>query len=96
MVLLHGTADKSVPPAGSEAMHGALQGVGCTSSLLLLPGKTHTDLLLEDAMAGGPDLLADSILGAIRGREQQRPRSINYPCMCPRVLVRAAGWVCPF
>lgn len=58
----------------------------------LLPGKTHTDLLLEDALGGGRDVLTDSILGCITGQQHVS----NHPSMCPRLLVNLAGRVCPF
>lgn len=91
-LLLHGTADKSVPVSSSLLLADALQAAGATARVHLLPGKTHTDLLLEDAMAGGRDVLTDSILEVITGQE----RTSNYPCMCPKPLVRLAGWICPF
>jgi prenylcysteine alpha-carboxyl methylesterase len=92
VLLLHGTADKTVPPASSLLMADALQAAGVDARLQLLAGKTHTDLLLEDALAGGRDVLTDSILELVSG---QATRS-HYPCMCPRTLVRLASWVCPF
>lgn len=58
----------------------------------LLPGKTHTDLLLEDALGGGRDVLTDSILQCITGQQQLS----NHPSMCPRFLVSLASRVCPF
>lgn len=92
VLLLHGTADKSVPVASSLLLDDALRAAGAASRVHLLPGKTHTDLLLEDALAGGRDVLTDHILACVTGREQVS----NYPCMCPWLLVRLAGWVCPF
>jgi len=92
VLLLHGTADKSVPVASSLLLNDALQAAGCDTSVHLLPGKTHTDLLLEDALAGGRDVLTDSILHCITGQQQ----ASSYPCMCPRPLVSLAGKVCPF
>lgn len=70
-------------------------GVVCVCWLTqvhLLPGKTHTDLLLEDALGGGRDVLTDSILGCITGQQHVS----NHPSMCPRLLVNLAGRVCPF
>lgn len=92
VLLLHGTADKSVPVASSLLLNDALQAAGCDTSVHLLPGKTHTDLLLEDALAGGRDVLTDSILQCITGQHQ----ASSYPCMCPRPLVSLASKVCPF
>lgn len=92
LLLMHGTADKSVPVASSLLLHDALQAAGADSRLLLLPRKTHTDLLLEDALAGGRDVLTDTILACITGAEQ----ASDHASMCPRGLVRLAGMVCPF
>lgn len=93
VLLLHGTADKSVPVASSLLLHDALQAAGAHNTQLhLLPNKTHTDLLLEDALAGGRDVLTDSILTVISGKQQYS----SYPCMCPRILVSLASMVCPF
>lgn len=58
----------------------------------LYEGKTHTDFLLEDAMAGGRDYLADSILSVVC----DAPQASCHPPMCPYFLVRLASWVCPF
>jgi hypothetical protein len=51
-LLVHGTNDKSVPHAGSVMMDQALRALRVASSCQLHKGKTHTDFLLEDAMAG--------------------------------------------
>lgn len=91
-LLLHGTADKSVPVSSSLLLSDALQAAGATSRVHLLPGKTHTDLLIEDGFAGGRDVLTDSIMEVITGQEHLS----NYRMMCPKPLVRLAGWICPF
>jgi len=80
VLLLHGTADKSVPVASSLLLDDALRGAGAASRVHLLPGKTHTDLLLEDALAGGRDVLAAPHPGL---RDRTGAESDNYPCMCP-------------
>lgn len=92
VLLLHGTTDKSVPFASSLLLNDALQAAGVDTRVHLLPGKTHTDLLLEDALGGGRDVLTDSILACITGQQQVS----NHPRMCPRLLVNLAGKVCPF
>jgi prenylcysteine alpha-carboxyl methylesterase len=92
VLLLHGTTDKSVPVASSLLLNDALTAAGVDCSVQLLPGKTHTDLLLEDALGGGRDVLSDSILSCITGREEVS----DHPSMCPKLLVRLAGCVCPF
>lgn len=91
-LLLHGTADKSVPVSSSLLLCDALQAAGAAARVHLLPGKTHTDLLLEDALGGGRDILTDSILEVITGQEH----CSNYRSMCPQPLVKLAGMICPF
>jgi hypothetical protein len=61
-------------------------------SVQIFPGKTHTDLLLEDAFRGGRDLLADTITAAVTGR----PHRSSHARMVPAPLVWLAGRVCPF
>ncbi|GLC41942.1 hypothetical protein PLESTF_000103000 [Pleodorina starrii] len=65
VLLIHGTADKTVPAEGSARLSEALQtsGAPCVRCCLV-PGKTHTAFLLEDPMRGGTDLLSDTVLGA--------------------------------
>lgn len=91
-ILLHGTADKTVPVEGSVLMAEALQSMGVPSSYRVFVGKTHTDLLLEDAFRGGKDELTDSILEVITGQ----PQDSSHSRMCPNMLVWLAGRVCPF
>ena len=59
-LLLHGDADRGVPPAQSEAMHAALDKVGVKSELKMYAGADHdfyvkgdparTDAYATDAM----------------------------------------------
>lgn len=90
-------------PAAACLQRQAGRGAVCHEDILspcpcaflqvhLLPGKTHTDLLLEDALGGGRDVLTDSILQCITGQQQ----CSNHPSMCPRLLVSLASKVCPF
>ncbi|KAF8072911.1 hypothetical protein HT031_000571 [Scenedesmus sp. PABB004] len=92
VLLLHGTADKSVPASSSLLLSDALSAAGVASHVALLPGKTHTDLLLEDGLGGGRDVLTDTILACVTQREEVS----DHPSMCPRGLVRLASAVCPF
>jgi hypothetical protein len=62
------------------------------ASLRLFEGKTHTDLLLEDAFKGGPDALTDAILEVVTGR----PHTSDHARMVPRPLVWLAARACPF
>ncbi|KAG2452975.1 hypothetical protein HYH02_002312 [Chlamydomonas schloesseri] len=69
VLLVHGTADKTVPCEGSARLAEALQAAGAVRPVrcVLVPGKTHTAFLLEDPMRGGRDLLMDCVLGAVLG-----------------------------
>jgi hypothetical protein len=62
------------------------------STVLLREGKSHTQFLLEDAMAAGRDDLADTILGVVTGT----PQNHLHAGMCPGPLIQLAKWVCPF
>jgi len=55
-LLLHGTADGTVPHGASEQMLGALQawGVG-EAELVLLRGVGHADLMLEWMLGNDPE-----------------------------------------
>lgn len=94
VVLLHGTADKSVPHNGSQLFAQALKDLGVCVTCQLFDGKTHTQFLLEDALGGGRDVLAEAIIEEVMGAPSSKP--ISHPAMCPRVLCNLAGWICPF
>ncbi|EFJ43261.1 hypothetical protein VOLCADRAFT_66123 [Volvox carteri f. nagariensis] len=95
VLLIHGTADKTVPAEGSAQLCEALQSSGAPSCrCLLIPGKTHTAFLLEDPMRGGRDLLMDTVLGAVKGSGDSENHV--YGTLCPGFLCDMAGWVCPF
>eukprot|EP00198_Chlamydomonas_reinhardtii_P013109 XP_001702446.1 carboxyesterase-related protein [Chlamydomonas reinhardtii] len=100
VLLVHGTADKTVPCEGSARLAEALQAAGATRPVrcVLVPGKTHTAFLLEDPMRGGRDLLMDCVLGAVLGGGEDDPAIGGrvYSSLCPGFLCTAAGWVCPF
>ncbi|GIL62887.1 hypothetical protein Vafri_17095 [Volvox africanus] len=110
VLLIHGTADKTVPAEGSVELSKALQSAGAPRCrYLLVPGKTHTAFLLEDPMRGGRDLLTDEILRAASmfkegdieaGRGQAMTVDSGgvrlYRSLCPGFLCDLAARVCPF
>ncbi|GLI62540.1 hypothetical protein VaNZ11_005204 [Volvox africanus] len=110
VLLIHGTADKTVPAEGSVELSKALQSAGAPRCrYLLVPGKTHTAFLLEDPMRGGRDLLMDEILGAASifkegdieaGRGQAMTGDSGgvrlHRSLCPGFLCDLAARVCPF
>ncbi|KAG2494018.1 hypothetical protein HYH03_007944 [Edaphochlamys debaryana] len=70
VLLIHGTADKTVPAEGSARLGEALQSAGLSPSrcrVVLVPGKTHTAFLLEDPMRGGRDMLTETVMEAVEG-----------------------------
>jgi len=54
-LILHGSADPTVPSNQSEVLHAALAKVGVTSTLHILPGAKH----------GGPDFTSAQALGRV-------------------------------
>jgi len=55
MILMHGTADRSMPTSNSTTFAEALRDAGCSCELKLYQGKTHTDPFVEDPIKGGQD-----------------------------------------
>lgn len=55
MILMHGTADRSMPTSNSTTFAAALRAAGCSCELKLYQGKTHTDPFVEDPIKGGQD-----------------------------------------
>ena len=92
MMLLHGTADKSVPIDNAEAYVSALITAGVRCTLKAYVGKTHTQPIIEDPMKGGQDQLMDEILSLIRG---EKCYNVQFP-MLPSLLIDAATLICPF
>ena len=84
------TTDLTPPSSRPSQIFRVRPQVPC--SVQIFPGKTHTDLLLEDAFRGGRDLLADTITAAVTGR----PHRSSHARMVPAPLVWLAGRVCPF
>lgn len=92
VLLLHGTADNSVPIDNAEEYAAALEGAGIKCRLKKYPGKTHTQPIVEDPMRGGQDQLMDEVLSLVRG---EKCSNKQFP-MLPSMLIDAATWVCPF
>ncbi|GFH18438.1 carboxyesterase-related protein, partial [Haematococcus lacustris] len=67
VMLVHGTADKSVPSTQAQALHTALVESGVDSTCRLVDHATHTVFLLEGPMRGGKDPLMALMLPVIYG-----------------------------
>lgn len=92
IVFIHGLSDQSAPHEGAIDLHRTLKAQRVRCSLLLLEGKGHTALILEGAMKGGPDLLAQQVLSVAAGHGEVVPhRRLNPAFMCDW-----AEWICPF
>lgn len=100
ITLYHGTADISIPHSATENFVRALEVAGIHPRTMYIPGKTHTDLILQDPMRGGRDELMEDLLGivhegdpAARAADQAAPPRRR---MLPEVLLWAAHWLSPF
>mmetsp|Transcript_18243 Transcript_18243/g.51089 ORF Transcript_18243/g.51089 Transcript_18243/m.51089 type:complete len:386 (+) Transcript_18243:2-1159(+) len=91
ILLLHGTADRTIPPQIAEGFLEAIQKSGGTASLKLFEGKTHTSPIVEDPLRG-KDLLVDEIISMIYGKEMHLSA---FP-MVPGFLADLAAAVSPF
>ena len=92
VLLLHGTADKSVPVQNALDYALALEAAGVPVRLKLYKGKTHTQPIVEDPMRGGRDELMDDVLELVTGKPQSH---FQFP-MLPSFLIDWATYVCPF
>lgn len=70
LLALLDTAPGAAPTQRLNTLH-ALLPLQVLSVCQLHEGKTHTDFLLEDAMAGGRDYLAEAVLSVVRGQNHQ-------------------------
>jgi prenylcysteine alpha-carboxyl methylesterase len=92
IVLMHGSADNSVPFTNAQRYASALARAGAKVGLRAFPGKTHTQPIIEDPMRGGRDELMDAVLELATGGA-----GVNHQFpMCPAVLLNLASAVCPF
>eukprot|EP00439_Symbiodinium_sp_Y106_P081263 s1106_g20.t1 len=80
VLLVHGTADSSVPSRSAVDFAAALQAAGMEVALKLYPGKSHTDPILEDPIAGN-DPLIEELAFLVRSSEPRRAMAL----ICERV-----------
>merc|ERR1719411_1401204 len=57
IILMHGTADRTAPLEQTKEFEKALQKAGISSLTMCWSGKSHTDLILEDAVSGNDPLM---------------------------------------
>jgi len=98
--LLHGTGDRSVPHRSSEHLALALKQVGAEVELVLFPGKTHTEPIIEDPMQGsekGPDPLLSYLIGVVDKHSGGLKRQgVVHQRMAPSILIKLASLMNPF
>ncbi|CAE7264767.1 ICME [Symbiodinium necroappetens] len=80
VLLVHGTADTSVPSRSAVHFAAALQAAGVEAALKLYPGKSHTDPILEDPIAGN-DPLIEELAFLVRSNDPRRAMEL----ICERV-----------
>ena len=90
-LLIHGTADQSIPYAHAVDFAQRLRASGVQVELKLLNGETHTTPFIENPMKGD-DKLTEILLRLALGRG---PADIDM-CMVPHFLARAATLISPF
>ncbi|KAF6169003.1 hypothetical protein GIB67_038500 [Kingdonia uniflora] len=99
-VLLHGTADYSIPSEASKTYCDALRRVGAQAELILYKGKSHTDLFLQDPLRGGRDELLEDILSFIHEGDMEAlakdAEASPRKRLVPEFMLRSAHEVSPF
>lgn len=101
VLLLHGTADKSMPCSQSLEFAEALRQAGALVEVTLYSGETHTTPLIENPMRGGVDQLTQDIWRVLAGAggsgEAAPPRGLPLPQgLVPEALASLATFVSPF
>jgi acetyl esterase/lipase len=101
-MMLHGSADATVPTIESMNMCKALQKQGIDAECKVYPGATHTSPFLEGPLSGGRDAVLDDVVQfVVRNKSGDtgfvRPAS-HWPLMpiFPKVFCSLASRVCPF
>lgn len=80
-VLVHGTADVTMPSKASEEFGKALEELGVKVEVKLHHGKTHTDCIMEDIFLGENVMLNDIVKAItfveerIQGQDQEQDAS---------------------
>jgi prenylcysteine alpha-carboxyl methylesterase len=100
ITLFHGMADYSIPHEASKNFKVALQLVGAKVNTVFYPGKSHTDLFLQDPMRGGKDELLHDILEIIHENDEEARQddamAMKRRRLVPEILLQLARLVSPF
>merc|ERR1739848_833197 len=81
-VILHGKADKTVLWHSSAAFVAALHECGVMASLHTFADKTHTDGIIEDALAGYNPMIAQLIQVILNDTRKSASSGLPRPLAC--------------
>ena len=102
-LLLHGSADKTVPASESIRMAHALVERGVRARCKVYEKATHTSIFVEGPFAGGVDVVLEDVLDfVLQDSSPQRLQSLEAfseswaMIPFPRLLSALATFVCPF
>jgi prenylcysteine alpha-carboxyl methylesterase len=93
--LYHGSSDLAIPQHNAQAFHDLLCQAEASSELIVLEGKTHTDLIIEDPIAGN-GILLQQIVPKILPKSAHLKSNIKLQPMVFSICVRIARFVNPF
>eukprot|EP00475_Leptophrys_vorax_P034123 TRINITY_DN5470_c0_g1_i1.p1 TRINITY_DN5470_c0_g1~~TRINITY_DN5470_c0_g1_i1.p1 ORF type:complete len:385 (+),score=64.76 TRINITY_DN5470_c0_g1_i1:120-1274(+) len=94
MRLYHGSLDSAVPQQHAVEFHELLCKAAVKCDLVIFEGKTHTDLIIEDPIAG-KDVLLEEILKVVLPDSIQDKKLVTKPMMLS-LCVRIARAINPF
>jgi len=92
IILMHGTADRTAPIEQTKEFEKALQKAGISSLTMCWSGKSHTDLILEDAVSGNDPLMTYLLRLVLDNQSAE----VYLPPMLNCTAVQLARWINPF
>jgi acetyl esterase/lipase len=95
ITLIHGTSDRSIHHESSLEFANILHMAGFRTTLKLYPGKSHTDLILEDPLCGS-DTLSNDLSLIVSGRPIDGLAVTSTLDVLPRALMHLARLFNPF
>jgi prenylcysteine alpha-carboxyl methylesterase len=95
IILMHGTKDRSISYESSIEFGKALHAAGFSVTVKLFPGKSHTDLILEDPLMG-IDPLWESVCQIVTGKNPSCVALGGHLAYLPGSLMSLARFTNPF
>merc|ERR1719219_479419 len=92
IILMHGTADRTAPLEQTKEFEQALQRAGKPALTMYWSGKSHTDLILEDAVSGNDPLMTYLLRLVLDNQNAE----VYLPSMLNCTAVQFARYVNPF